>query len=126
MMDFLKSHLNLDETMIAPDWLSNELPQFVKNNLTFVHGNLFNECETSRALFLCEMLVDYSWEMVNTNVWLFVEDVWRLVYGYSLLYKIVLLSFRAVNTKLSSNEQVKFNDKLTKLCDLGLFIRCAT
>lgn len=64
---------------------------------------------------MCEVLVDYSWEFLNTNIWVFVEDKWRWLYAYATLYKIILL-------KLDPYESMKedFEEKIVKLCDLGL------
>ena len=50
--------------------------------------------------------------MLNTNIWIFVDDVWRLIYGYAILYKTIILS-RDLNYS---------KDELIKLCDLGLLM----
>lgn len=62
---------------------------------------------------MCDVLIDYSWEFLNTNLWYFVDDMWRLVYAYATLYKIILL-------KLNQTDQDdEFERKIIKLCDLG-------
>ncbi len=68
-------------------------------------------------LFLCDVLVDMSWEMLNTNLWVFVGDQWRLVYGYATLYKIIL-----INTSRKTTRADYSGDDLIKLCDLGLLM----
>ena len=37
-----------------------------------------------------DILIDFSHGMLNTNIWIFVEDLWRYVYGYAILYKTIL------------------------------------
>lgn len=81
------------------------LPSFVFTYLNSIKSNL-----NSDNLFLCDVLIDYSWEMLNTNLWCFVDKIWRLIYGYSMLYKVII-----------SKTENK-TDSLIKLCDLGLLM----
>ena len=82
-----------------------KLPSFVFTYLNSIKSNL-----NSDNLFLCDVLIDYSWEMLNTNLWCFVDKIWRLIYGYSMLYKVII-----------SKTENK-TDSLIKLCDLGLLM----
>lgn len=66
---------------------------------------------------LCEALIDFSWEMLNTNLWVFVDEHWRYVYAYATLYKILLIQ---MNPRIRSNSCV--SDEITKLCDMGLLL----
>jgi len=50
--------------------------------------------------------------MLNTNLWMFVGDHWRIVYGYATLYKIILMN----------SIQDSKDEALIKLCDLGLLM----
>lgn len=83
----------------------SELPEFIFNYLDEIRSNL-----SRNSLFMCEVLIDYSWEMLNTNLWCFVDNIWRYIYGYAMLYKIIILE---------DDEQP---DALIKLCDLGLLM----
>ena len=88
------------------------IPFFVKNYFEIIKKEFENNQKKSELLILIEILIDFSWEMLNTNIWIFVDDVWRLIYGYAILYKTIILS-RDLNYS---------KDELIKLCDLGLLM----
>ena len=88
------------------------IPFFVKNYFEIIKKEFENNEKKSELLILIEILIDFSWEMLNTNIWIFVDDVWRLIYGYAILYKTIILS-RDLNYS---------KDELIKLCDLGLLM----
>ena len=106
-IDFAKN-IDLNNTL---------LPPFIHEYLNELKSNLIeNGTNSDRSIFMCEVLIDYSWEYLNTNLWVFVDDIWRWLYGYSILYKI--LFFYKKNRK----NEFDFNEKLIKLCDLGLLM----
>lgn len=92
------------------------LPAFIFNYLnelkTTLNSPSVRAANLNEMLFMCETLIDYSWEMLNTNLWCFVDNIWRLIYSYSMLYKILF-------TDLKSNDE---KETLIKLCDLGLLM----
>jgi len=89
----------------------DHIPSFVYSYLEEIKNELtlknFNN-NLNNLLFMCEVLIEYSWEMLSTNLWCFVDKIWRQIYGYSILYKVLILSYK--------NEH---NENLIKLCDLG-------
>jgi len=96
------------------------LPTFVLEYFEFLKDNIFNmtnENNFDKLLFTCDVLIDYAWEMLNTNMWVFVDDYWRLIYAYAMLYKIIYKSKQA--SRVVSDES---NKELIKLCDLGLLM----
>lgn len=101
------------------DFVDCELPEFVRSHLEFLKSNLRKSQgegvgeNFESMLFVCDILIDYSWEFLNTNVWVFVNDVWRLVYAYATLYKTIILK---LNQTLDDDD---FEQKIVKLCDLG-------
>lgn len=111
----------------------NQFPTFVIENLNLLKVNLNNSRNNSKTtffknmLFACDVLIDYSWEMLNTNIWIFVDEIWRLLYGYSVLYKIILLkkqfsssqNFAHSGSNDNDNDELKLNENIVKLCDLG-------
>lgn len=50
------------------------------------HGGQRREC-----LQTCEVLLDYSWEKLNTGPWQHVDKDWRRVYAFGCLLKAVCL-----------------------------------
>jgi hypothetical protein len=96
----------------------NHLPSFTFEYLNEIKLNLFKtSVDYERLIFLADVLVDYSWEMLNTNLWTFVEDYWRLLYVHAILYKILLLklNYEIKNSAYADND-------LIKLCDMGLLM----
>ena len=67
-----------------------------------------------KLLQVIEALIDYSWEKLNTNFWICVEDKWRYLYGYCTLYKVLLLS--------RSDDKNERTTELIQLCDMGLLM----
>ena len=93
--------------------IESQLPDFVMQYFMKIKSSLENHeiiC-FKRLIFLCDILIDYSWEMMNTNIWLFIDNKWRFIYGYAVLYKIFLL-------KKKSENQIE----IIKLCDMGLLM----
>ena len=103
-----------NDVLIKISQLENDksIPFFVKNYFEIIKKEFENNEKKSELLILVEILIDFSWEMLNTNIWIFVDDVWRLIYGYAILYKTIILS-RDLNYS---------KDELIKLCDLGLLM----
>jgi lysine-specific demethylase 8 len=88
------------------------LPKFVVNYMNTILDDLSASNNCDRVLRLSDVVVEYAWEKLNTNLWMLVENKWRYLYGYATLYKIV--GYFSAN-KLNS-------DELIKLCDLGLLM----
>jgi lysine-specific demethylase 8 len=67
------------------------------------------------------VIIEYSWEFLNTNIWSFVEDKWRFIYGYGTMYKII---FTHHSNRLNGDSEAvdSLNTELIKLCDLGLLM----
>ena len=97
------------------DQYKDSLPNFVFDYLKSIYSNILdhNGKDLNEILLLCEVLIDYAWEMLNTNIWVFVEDYWRILYAYAILYKIICI--RIDDSGVNEN-------KLIQLCDLGFKI----
>jgi [protein]-arginine 3-hydroxylase / protease len=98
------------------------LPLFVLNYLKQIKDGLETNdlCEVNKLIRMSVILIEFSHGMLNTNLWIFVDDIWRLVYGHAVLYKIVLLckkiSLKNIKTSYSLPSYI------IKLCDLGLLM----
>jgi hypothetical protein len=87
-----------------------DIPSFVYIYLEEIKNQIILKIidnNSNNLLFMCEILINYSWDMLNTNLWCFVESMWRHVYGYAMLYKILILDYKYEH------------ESLIKLCDLG-------
>ena len=94
---------------------SHNYPDFILKYLKDIKRSLASdENEYSiqdNIISKADVLIDYSWEKLNTNLWVFVDEKWRYLYAYSTLYKVLCLSL----IKKDDNE-------LIRLCDLGLLM----
>jgi hypothetical protein len=111
-IDIEFSFEKIDATKITEFEKNKSIPPFVKKYFEIIKKGFRNHEKQPELLVIVEILIDFSWEMLNTNIWVFVDDIWRLVYGYSILYKTVILSRDATYSK----------DDLIRLCDMGLLM----
>lgn len=114
----ISNELNLIDFEKNPSY--KLLPEFVKKNFNDLETNL--NC-TEKSLFICDVLIDYAWEMLNTNIWVFVDELWRYVYAYATLYKICFLikqeKEKKTNSSVLPSNKDEFREQIIKLCDLG-------
>jgi hypothetical protein len=114
-----QNHNRLQPTQFIWDYLE-EL------NNTLINRHSLKEDDATlnfeHLLFICDILVDYSWEKLNTNIWIFVDDMWRLLYGFSTLIKIIVLKLRYDADDTENNQTEQFKEEMIKLCDLGLLM----
>lgn len=105
----------LDHTSDLKDF---EYPNFANDYLKEIRSALFEHSKDkslNSVLQSVEILIDYSWEKLNTNLWVFVDVKWRYLYAYSMLYNII--------AKFKSNElNEDLKTELVKLCDMGLLM----
>ena len=95
------------------DKLKNKVPACHLKYLTDLNQYLTNPNggDLDQLLFMADVVLDYAWEQLNTNLWVFVDDHLRLLYGYGTLYKTILVYLKS-----------KSLDRVVKLCDLGLLM----
>ena len=114
MLDFESDELFDHSTYLEA--YRQQLPTFVFEYLESIQSGLVSIDQQNQAsvirelLFQCEVLIDYSYEMLNANLWIFVENHWRLLYACAMLYKIISL-------RLCGDKHME--SKIIKLCDLG-------
>lgn len=119
-------NLNFKEDLIDLSRIQkHQFPCFVFKNLNFL--NLcFNNAQSNlnvinKALYVCDILIDYSWEMLNTNIWIFVEEKWRLLYAFTTLYKIIFLGRQFPEIGFQTDQFIDhLREKIIKLADLGI------
>lgn len=115
--EFLITKNNDYQIRLSP--IEDQLPEFVMKYFKNIKSNLehFNKTSVKKLILLCDILIDYSWEMMNSNIWLFIEDKWRFIYGYATLYKLFLMKNKQEDTDSYQNQK-----EIIKLCDMGLLM----
>ncbi|KAF5908034.1 lysine-specific demethylase 8, partial [Clarias magur] len=68
----------------------------------------------SNCVEKAQVIIDYSWEKLNTGTWRDVDKEWRRVYSYGCLFK-------AVGTCHGETTQLRVQDVI-KTCDMGLLM----
>lgn len=110
----MKLPFNLtEEDLNYESRIDKQAPRFVYVYLSSIRSHLIGltqDLDWNKCISQSEILIDYSWEMLNTNIWVFVDERWRLLYAYSTLFKILCLKMQ---------EERVDDDSLVKLCDLG-------
>ncbi len=98
------------------------LPLFVLNYFKQIKDGLDTNdlCEVKKLIRMSVILIEFSHGMLNTNLWIFVDNIWRLVYGHAVLYKIVLLC-KKISLK-KAKTYYGLQSYIIKLCDLGLLM----
>ena len=76
--------------------LVDKVPAYLIDSLERIQQFILqgNNEDGEDLLFKCEVAIDYAWEMLNTNLWVFVDDTWRLLYGFAMLYNCLLYTSR--------------------------------
>ena len=69
-----------------------------------------SQSELDLALSLSQVVVDFTWEKINTGYWKDVDITWRKLYSYASVVKSLTL-FKMVNL-----------EEATKCCDMGLLL----
>lgn len=79
---------------------------------------LYSNTTTSASQTLnAQIILDISWERLNTGTWRHVEKDWRRVYSYGCLFKVV-----AMCRENPSEEEIL---EAVRTCDMGLLMGAA-
>ena len=104
-----------DDVRIVGDKFKSQVPASLDQYLSHISEALLTHDghpeDIDELLFMADVVIDYAWERLNTNLWVFVDDHLRLLYGYGTLYKALLVHIKS-----------KSLDSVVKLCDLGLLM----
>ena len=75
-----------------------------------------NTTKTSRMLN-AQIILDFSWEKLNTGTWRHVDKDWRRVYSYGCLFKVAALCREG-----PSEDEIL---QAVRTCDMGLLMGAA-
>ncbi|KAK1804765.1 hypothetical protein P4O66_003613 [Electrophorus voltai] len=82
--------------------------------LELARKELYSELESSACADSAQVIIDYSWEKINTGTWRDVEKEWRRVYSYGCLFKVVGMCH-------GDPSQAKLQEAI-RTCDMGLLM----
>ncbi|XP_062846412.1 lysine-specific demethylase 8 [Trichomycterus rosablanca] len=82
--------------------------------LEFCRKDLYSTLKPSSCVGKAQIIIDYSWEKLNTGTWRDVEKDWRRVYSYGCLFKAVWMCHGE-----TSHDKVQ---QAVKTCDMGLLM----
>ncbi|XP_006637132.2 lysine-specific demethylase 8 isoform X1 [Lepisosteus oculatus] len=75
---------------------------------------LYGQAMASQLLQISQIILDFSWEKLNTGTWKDVDKEWRRVYSYGCLFKTAALC-QSKPTEETVQEAIK-------TCDMGLLM----
>lgn len=83
-------------------------------------ASLWNDLIRDKVTQATDVLMDLSWEMINTGHWKDVHVDWRSCFGHSSLLSVVTMSYCL--TSLNDDELLSELKKMLRILDLGLLM----
>uniref|UniRef100_A0A3B3ZM23 Lysine-specific demethylase 8 n=1 Tax=Periophthalmus magnuspinnatus TaxID=409849 RepID=A0A3B3ZM23_9GOBI len=96
---------------------SDKVDSSVVEMLVRSRQQLYNDTGSDRLLLTAQIILDFSWEKLNTGTWRDVDKDWRRVYSYGCLFKVAALCWKDP-TKTELQQAIK-------TCDMGLLMGAA-
>ncbi|XP_042361207.1 lysine-specific demethylase 8 isoform X2 [Plectropomus leopardus] len=78
---------------------------------------LYSDTTSTSRMLNAQIILDYSWEKLNTGTWRHVDKEWRRVYSYGCLFKVAALCHKDA----SADEVLQ----AVRTCDMGLLMGAA-
>lgn len=78
---------------------------------------LYSDTTSAQRMLTAQVILDFSWEKLNTGTWRDVDKDWRRVYSYGCLFKVAALC-----RKDPTEEELK---EAVRTCDMGLLMGAA-
>lgn len=78
---------------------------------------LYGDITSSSQLLNAQIILDISWEKLNTGTWRHVDKEWRRVYSYGCLFKVAALCCES-----PSEDKIL---EAVRICDMGLIMGAA-
>lgn len=79
--------------------------------------HLYSQTSNSSLSLNAQIVLDYSWEKLNTGTWRDVDKEWRRVYSYGCLFKVAALCCGG-----PSEDELR---QAIRTCDMGLLMGAA-
>ncbi|XP_056609734.1 lysine-specific demethylase 8 [Triplophysa dalaica] len=85
--------------------------------LELARDQLYSRPDCPACAERAQIVIDYSWEKLNTGTWRDVDKEWRRMYSYGCLFKVLSLC-------IGDLSQAKVKEAI-KTCDMGLLMGAA-
>ncbi|CAN9505536.1 unnamed protein product [Ophioblennius macclurei] len=96
---------------------SDKVESSVVEMLKRSRRQLYGEAESSGRVPTAQIILDISWERLNTGTWRHVDKEWRRVYSYGCLFKVAALC-----RENPSEDEIL---EAVRTCDMGLLMGAA-
>lgn len=96
---------------------SDKVESSVVDVLKRSRHQLYSDTTDSSRMLNAQIILDISWEKLNTGTWRHVDKEWRRVYSYGCLFKVAALC-----RKEPSGDELL---QAVKVCDMGLLMGAA-
>lgn len=100
-----------------PLQFSDKVESSVVEMLKRCRQQLYSDTTRTSRLLNAHIILDFSWEKLNTGTWRDVDKEWRRVYSYGCLFKVAALC----REDPSADEVLQ----AVKTCDMGLLMGAA-
>lgn len=100
-----------------PLQFTDKVDSSVVEMLTHSRRQLYSDTSCSGRMLTAQIILDFSWEKLNTGTWRDVDKEWRRVYSYGCLFKVAALCHKDLR-----------EDELhmaIRTCDMGLLMGAA-
>ncbi|KAI7803201.1 lysine-specific demethylase 8 [Triplophysa rosa] len=96
---------------------SEKIEPSVLKVLELARDQLYSRPDCPSSAETAQIIIDYSWENLNTGTWRDVDKEWRRMYSYGCLFKVLSLCN-------GDPSQAKVKEAI-KTCDMGLLMGAA-
>lgn len=96
---------------------SDTIEPSVLKVLELARDQLYSRPDCPASAETAQIVIDYSWEKLNTGTWRDVDKEWRRMYSYGCLFKVLSLCN-------GDPSQAKVKEAI-KTCDMGLLMGAA-
>ncbi|KAK5623196.1 Lysine-specific demethylase 8 [Crenichthys baileyi] len=96
---------------------SEKVALSVVEMLKWARLQLYGKTTRASRILNAQIILDYSWERLNTGTWRHVDKEWRRVYSYGCLFKAAALC-----RENPSEEEIQ---QAIRTCDMGLLMGAA-
>lgn len=96
---------------------SEKIESSVLNVLELAREQLYRSSDCPASAERAQIIIDYSWEKLNTGTWRDVDKEWRRVYSYGCLFKVLSLCH-------GDPSQCNIQEAI-KTCDMSLLMGAA-